>query len=258
MVLINAPLLVGMAVASALSVIDNHRGHHLISTQRPSRQSSSVLASGLSGNDEVVRAGGAAHLFLRFSPLIGGPAILPLHVEVIVAVDEKHQIQQKIMDSVCFRRNNNLSSTPFLQQEHLQLHRFDFLPKDPTNPSTLARLITLQGVPGRLRYRIYERNNGDTNKQNNVEATTNQDGKGIAILVPIGSLCIDDEKDSYSANTVVSTAIEFRDKYRDTVYRELKILGGKNCLSYALDLLSHVDDTIGIQKTARLNKFDIE
>ena len=90
-----------------------------------------------------------------------------------------------------------------------------------------------------------------------MRAQENQDGSGITILVPIGSLTDDDDKE-VTAKEVVSTAINFREEYRDTLYKELQILGGKNCLSFALDLLSHVEVTTGMQRIPRLNKLDIE
>ena len=72
-------------------------------------------------------------VFLRFSPLIGGPKFLPLHVEVIL--------------------NRNSDNT---------LYRFDFIPLKATDPSTLARLVTLQSVPGLLRSRTFDGYGSDT------------------------------------------------------------------------------------------------
>ena len=47
-----------------------------------------------------------AHIFLRFSPLIGGPSFLPLHVEVIITVEDT---------------NNNNSAEPVSQmREEIQ------------------------------------------------------------------------------------------------------------------------------------------
>lgn len=175
------------------------------------------------------------HAFLRFSPLIGGPPFLPLHVEVIFAVEDANcseKIKSK-MDTVYVTKNNNLSSTPILN--NLLLHRFDFLPENPTDPSTLARLSTLQGVPGRVRHRTCDQRYSE--EPNNIQITGSndrqQDGRGLSILVPIGSLsCADDEK-AKSNNVIISTAIDFKDEYSSTI-KELRILGGKNCLSLKL------------------------
>ena len=201
------------------------------------------------------------HLFIRFSPLIGGPAFLPLHVEVIIAVEEgkndSERLQQK-MNTICIRRSNNLS---MFQGLFSQLHRFDFLPEKPTDPSTLAKLTTFNAVPGRLRYRCNSMQKSD--QSNNTpsvsfsdEGTVNQDGKGITILIPIGFLIREDY--SYTSKEIVSAAIEFNEQYKDTLFSELRILGGKNCLSYVLDLMSHLGSTTGIQTIPKLNKLDLQ
>ena len=67
------------------------------------------------------------NLYLRFSPLIGGPRFLPAHAEVIIA-------------------NESTGS----------LHRYDFVPANPTDPKTLATLLTLRSVPGVLRCRVVD------------------------------------------------------------------------------------------------------
>ena len=193
------------------------------------------------------------HIFLRFSPLIGGPSFLPLHVEVIIIVDgDINNSEEMIMDTVYIRRNNNLSAT-FLNKQQLQFHRFDFLPERPTDPSTLARLSSLQGVPGNLRYRRYGTSSSNVRNNNPDNEKTNQvDGKGITILLPIGSL-------TCNADNGISTAMQFKEKYSNTLFKELRIIGGKNCLQFALDLLSHIDtSTTGIQRVTKLNSLDIE
>ena len=199
------------------------------------------------------------HAFLRFSPLIGGPPFLPLHVEVIFAVEDANcseKIKSK-MDTIYVTKTNNLSSTPILRR--LLLHRFDFLPENPTDPSTLARLSTLQGVPGRVRHRICDQRYSE--ELNNIQITDSndrqQDGRGISILVPIGSLSCADDENATSNNVVISTAIDFKDEYSKTI-KELRILWGKNCLSFALDLLSHMESTRGIRRIDRLSNFDMQ
>ena len=69
------------------------------------------------------------NLYLRFSPLIGGPRFLrvPAHAEVIIA-------------------NESTGS----------LHRYDFVPANPTDPKTLATLLILRSVPGVLRCRVVD------------------------------------------------------------------------------------------------------
>lgn len=204
-----------------------------------------------------------AHVFLRLSPLIGGPALVPLHVELIFAVEDAgaQQIQQS-MDTIYVRKINNLSSTSFLKDAS-QLHRFDFLPKNPTEASTLARLLTLRGVPGRVRYRYrknaahFEGLNHNLQSDSSDDKMKSQDGTGITILIPVGSIACTDEEET-GVTDVVSTAIRFKDEYSDTLFRELRILGGKNCFSFVLDLLSHVESNSELRKINRLNKLDID
>ena len=90
-------------------------------------------------------------VFLRFSPLIGGPPI-PLHVEVILAeddADKRKDIKSKEEGSTIYiRKTNNLASMAFLNT-YQQLHRLDFLPENPTDPFTVIRLASLQSVPGK-------------------------------------------------------------------------------------------------------------
>ena len=66
-------------------------------------------------------------IYLRFSPLIGGPRFLPAHVEVMISNESKGS-----------------------------LHRYDFVPANPTDPKTLATLLTLRSVPGVLRCRVVD------------------------------------------------------------------------------------------------------
>ena len=201
-------------------------------------------------------------IFLRFSPLIGGPAFLPLHVEVILAVEDAcSEKTETIMDTVHVRKDSRLSSTPFLT-DFSQLHRFDFLPVNPTDTSTLVRLVSLRGVPGRLRYRSYEGNSEVSRAMQQTESKDEgekkeQDGRGLTILIPVGSLPrIDAGNDT--TGDAVSTAIEFKDEYQDTLFQELRLLGGKNCLSFALDLLAELDASTGMKRTGLVRNIDIE
>ena len=246
-------------------------GRHCTTSSWRQRRSLSAASEPRSSREEANIPDGDAHVYLRFSPLIGGPAFLPLHVEVIVALeDANHANQQKLtqhMDTIYFRRTNKLSSTPFLS-DSCQLHRFDFLPQNPTDSSTLASLATLQGVPGRVRHRIQERKNIDVsinNMQMKIDSdgeqiNANEDGSGITILIPFGSLkCMGENHGGEDlANDLVSTAMKFKDDRSSTMYKELRILWGKNCLSFAIDLLLHVEGTTGVQRISRLNRVDVQ
>ena len=101
--------------------------------------------------------GPSLDVFLRFSPLIGGPKFAPLHVEVM--------IKKRQSDSDAFNR-----STP---NEENVLHRFDFVPSSPTDPRTLGQLLTFRSVPGLVRYRTLEIRGGEGNRGGGPSGTTN-------------------------------------------------------------------------------------
>lgn len=78
-------------------------------------------------------------LHLETSPLIGGPSWLPLHVKVVLKNKELY-------------------------------HKWDLIPIDATNATTLQKLILLQPVPAQIRYRMYT----TTTSQNNFDPTLSQ------------------------------------------------------------------------------------
>ena len=59
-------------------------------------------------------------MFLRLSPLVGGPKFLRVHTALFVEDDN-------------------------------ELVGFDFLPREPTDPETLRKLVTMQTCPGQVR-----------------------------------------------------------------------------------------------------------
>jgi hypothetical protein len=75
-----------------------------------------LLVVSCSRNSHAMKA--AALVQLRLKPLIGGPSWLPLHVACVV--------------------------------EHT--HVWDFIPKEATSKQTLQSLVSLQSVPGEIRY----------------------------------------------------------------------------------------------------------
>ena len=228
--------------------------------------SSALVLSRTSSTESIDTEDANAHIFLRFSPLIGGPSFLPLHVEVIITVEDTNNNNKEMkqnMNTIYIRRaNNDISSTSFLK-EQLALHRFDFLPEKPTDPVNLSRLVTLRSVPARVRHRSYgisNSNNMQTDDMNGVDTSTeNQDGKGITILIPVGSIPSTYDGKDTTTHDIISTAINYKNEYKDSLFRELRLVGGKNCLQFALDLLAHIDKaSTGIQRVTGLNKLDIK
>ena len=197
----------------------------LISTTKVSSYSSTTLQSSKYSSSELISGGDTTHIFLRFSPLIGGPPFFPLHVEVILGTASNNSYAE-FMDKIYVKRTNNLS---FLKEHATQLHRFDFLPMNPTDPSTISRLLTLRSVPAKVRHRIVQSSNNVDVQKDDDRST---DGKGITLLVPIRSVVADD---------IIPRALDFTEEYKDTLFRELRLIGGKNCLTFALDLISHVE-----------------
>jgi hypothetical protein len=129
-----------------------------------------------------------------------------------------------------------------------QLHRFDFLPENPKDASTVVSLATFQSVPGKLRHRYY-------NTQNITSTdTTSADGRGVTIVLPIGCIACQDKE--CGSNSIISTAMKFTNERIDDVYDNLRIFLGKNCLSFALDLLTNLDHVHGIQRVDRWSKID--
>ena len=193
---------------------------------------------------------GNVQVFLRFSPLIGGPPI-PLHVEVILAEDagkHKDNIESKEEGSTIYiRKTNNLASMAFLNT-YRQLHRLDFLPQNPTDPSTVIRLASFQSVTGKLRHRTYSKNI-------TAPSDAKQDGRGITVLLPVGSIATE-KKNGVTSSNVISTALEFTNSRRDNVYDDLRIILGKNCLSFAVDLLLELNNVYGIKRVGSWNKVD--
>ena len=256
---------------------------HRPQRNRKSNSSNTNFAEivGNSGSDVVgrtlncdINATKNVQIFLRFSPLINGPSLFPLHVEVIFAVDNPNCNNIERIDKFSARKPNNLLPVSTLN-ECFQLHRFDFIPVNPTDPSIVTRLLSFRPIPGRVRYRAQTQcmnesadSSQDVSDKSHDNSTLSQyerlkyvikhqreyngnqnsgfGRRGVTVVFPIGyALCRVDQTNT-SLYEVVSAAIEFTANYRNLCGGELRILGGKNCLSFAMDLLSHLEDIHGI------------
>lgn len=87
-------------------------------------------------------------VYLRFSPLVNGPTFLPLHVEIILL---PQHLVNNYLQSHNYKNYDN-TYAPSTKQP-FTLHRFDFLPNNPTDPSTTSKLLTFRFVSGNVRYR---------------------------------------------------------------------------------------------------------
>ena len=88
--------------------------------------------------------------FARFSPLIGGPTFLPIHVEVMIL--------ETTIDDMQMNSGNGSAKT--------LLRRIDFIPKDAEKIETILKLVTFQNVPAIIRDRTltygYENDNDES------------------------------------------------------------------------------------------------
>ncbi len=252
-ILLESPMMIMAQSASSSFVQSNSfplRSHPLSFHHRRTRirTSSSIHASEERSRDTYT------HVYLRFSPLVGGPTFLPLHVEVIFAVDDGNStatMQTHSMDTVYVRNGKSFSSIP-LFKESMIFHRFDFLPENPTDPSTLARLFTFQSVPGTVRCRSKPQHQ---QQDVAVESMSGTDRNGVSILIPFGSLA--NNKNSNEVD-ILSTAVRFKDEYSGSLFKEIRLLGGKNCFSFALDLLSYVELNTGLTRVTGLAAVDVK
>eukprot|EP00985_Skeletonema_marinoi_P029235 scaffold27252_cov80-Skeletonema_marinoi.AAC.1 len=199
-----------LVVTSGALQCGNPRNNR-VSANRHNRLDTSISSS-LTNTENGIED--SVQVFLRFSPLIGGPPI-PLHVEVILAegdADKRKDAESK--GTIYIRKTNNLASMAFLNA-YPQLHRLDFLPENPTDPSTVVRLTSFQSVPGKLRHRHYSQNI-------TASSDAKQDGRGITVLLPVGSIPCR-KKSGATSSDIVSTALDFTNERRDNVYDDLRI-----------------------------------
>ena len=253
LLLLVSPMIAAQSHSASSSFIQSNifplRGHPLSFHHQRTRTRISSLTQ-LSG---VGKGDTNTHVYLRFSPLVGGPPFLPLHVEVIFVVnndDSTATMQTRSLDTVYIRNGISFSSIPLFKKSMI-FHRFDFLPENPTDPSTLARLFAFQSVPGTVRCRSIPQHQQEVA----IESMTITDRNGITILIPFGSLA--NNKDS-NEDDIVSTAVRFKDKYSGSVFKEIRLLGGKNCFSFALDLLSYVELNTGLKRVTGLTSVDVK
>ena len=75
--------------------------------------------------------------YARFSPLIGGPTFLPIHIEVMIL--------ETMTDDLQMNSGNGSAKT--------LLRRIDFIPKDAEKIETILKLVTFQNVPAIIRDR---------------------------------------------------------------------------------------------------------
>lgn len=162
--------------------------------------------------------------FARFSPLIGGPTFIPIHVEVMIL--------ETTIDDMQMHSENGSAKT--------LLRRIDFIPKDAEKIETILKLVTFQNVPAIIRDRTltygYEK---DSDESLNVLNPINVDFARIETLLQ-NSVSI--EKTNFIlplnidgiANIDYMKSLSFCVKSKQG--SELNLLNN-NCYSFAYDIL---------------------
>ena len=124
-------------------------------------------------------------LYLRAAPLIGGPSWLPLHVQVVIESEDNR-------------------------------YKWDFVPLNATDPSTLGRLLSLQAVPGEIRC-FYAKGTCEDEKQESL------DRHELVSTIP-------------KEEPLLLRAQEFCDSYED---RNLHLVQN-NCCTFAFQLYNYL------------------
>jgi hypothetical protein len=135
------------------------------------------------------------------APLIGGPSWLPLHVKL------------------------------FIEAEDGTRHLLDFVPKDATNPDVTGRLMTLQCVPGDVRYACHI-GGGKLGRQYDTRVVLDPSGDGAQYLRAPGRQRLGPR----SELRIVERAVQYSAAYPD---RDLHLLTN-NCWSFAARLYLHL------------------
>jgi len=114
-------------------------------------------------------------LQLEATPLIGGPAWLPLHCKVVLLSLPPTAVVEEISQRSPSTDSNNDGR-----------HEWDFVPENATSVETLSRLIGLKNVPGLVRYKYKSRQNDR--------------GPAAASSSPLSSSLILDRADAFCAD----------------------------------------------------------
>lgn len=150
-------------------------------------------------NREVREAetGDVFNLYLEATSLIGGPKWLPIHVRVVLV-------------DVDVGDDNDYDGTKPRKE-----YEIDFVPINPTDPSTTLKLVRLQYVPGEVRIRL----KGDEGKsREKIQVlTTSKRGKN-------------------SSSVILSSTNEFCNDYPE---RDLHLIFN-NCWTFAFRYVRHL------------------
>lgn len=202
------------------------------------RFSMSDTSSGSNMDDSNHNA--LSKVFIRLSPLIGGPTFLPVHAEIMLL---------ESLDVGKLERTGEKSAALSPEKQlPCVLHRVDFIPLEPKDPSTLLKLSSFQDVEGLIRHRKFV--GGDAKCLEEEEEITSVSTERIdslltssvsieksSIVMQLGTtnICAKERvMDSIGTPTCISNIVDEKRGIKLNLLRN-------NCYSFAWDVLSCLD-----------------
>ena len=204
------------------------------------------LAADTSSITNNISSGSSFKVFARFSPLIGGPSFLPIHVEIMLWDDSSDTNNAKPTDTATAQQRTSCYDV---------LHRIDFIPRDATDPRTLVKLLSFQNVDGLVRHRKLVEDSIENSivscsiEQEDIYIVSTQriqallasniSAENSSVVLPLGSFAVQDKH--LIGDDILGTPrciVDIVDRQRGT---DLNLLS-YNCLSFAWDVL----DCLGI------------
>jgi len=212
---------------------------------------------------ETLNANQNLNVYLRFSPLVGGPSFLPIHVEVILHHISTPNLQRTVRRNIGDTLSNDMDGEmKIISRDYL--HRLDFLPENPSDPSTLFNLLTFRSVPGLIRHRILvahlptasEIAMESTKKISIVEVPKSRfdsligkqegrTGSSRKVIIPLGSIEL--SNNNAVTQDIPKLPISMEMYLQNQLGMELN-LATNNCYSFAWGLLKS-SDNIFLKKT---------
>jgi hypothetical protein len=245
--------------------IINHYPTMISRTQDPLVFRPAMYASTSDENLKVDNEGieKSMDVYARFSPLIEGPAFLPIHVEIMIHSD-RHDSSSK--NEFMEKRTGVIDGKDTEMKGCEYLYRFDFLPQNPRDPTTIQSLLTFRGVPGKVRFRTlqhcfkkdiklptdFSQSNDHLEQtvsfvpKSKIHALLKQKSSlfwnggnksKMSFTVPIGRISLEnEEEDLKRINKLPSSIPPFIDEF---VGKELNLLSS-NCYTFAWSLLQTI------------------
>ena len=158
---------------------------------------------------------------LQLAPLIGGPSWLPVHVKVLIGIDDDEEEEEEEENRL---DGSSLSSPP---QPNFVC---DFVPLDPASKETIQKLLTLQGVPAEARFVVV----------NNRTSTNNTVGDALTETTEI-------DNDTAGEQAKVG---ELAKHFCEAYPKDLHLIKN-NCWTFAYKLIRHVQENQNTRTTRK-------